>query len=116
MKQVPVQVLQPAGKNRPARRGLWSCLLAALLLLGSLLALQATWGTGAPALWPALLAGCLGLGSAAAAWLLRPRSALVGFAWVLPWPVCCCLPAVAPVPPRWPLPCGWPFCSASWPG
>ena len=87
MKQVPVQVLQPAGKNRPARRGLWSCLLAALLLLGSLLALQATWGTGAPSLWPALLAGCLGLGSAAVAWLLRPRSALAGFVWVLPWPV-----------------------------
>ena len=87
MKQVPVQVLQPAGKNRPARLGLWSCLLAVLLLLGSLLALRAAWGTGAPALLPAVLAGCLGLGSAAAAWLLRPRSALAGFAWLLPWPV-----------------------------
>ncbi len=87
MKQVPVQALQPVGQKHRGIRSAWSALLAALLLLGSLLALGATWGEAAPAFLPAALLGLVGVLSGAAAYLLRPRFAAAGFLWVLPWPL-----------------------------
>ena len=90
MKQVPVQVLHPVGQKHtgiPGIRSMWSALLAALLLLGSLLALNATWGTAAPSFVPAAAMGLVGVFSGAAAYLLRKRFAAAGFLWVLPWPV-----------------------------
>lgn len=87
MKQVPVQVLQPVGQNDTGIRRAWSALLAVLLLAGSLLALEATWGADAPALVPAAAIGLAGALSAAAADLLRKRFAAAGFLWVLPWPL-----------------------------
>lgn len=90
MKQVPVQVLHPAGQKYsgiPGIYSMWSALLAALLLLGSLLALGATWGTAAPSFVPAAAMGLVGMLSGAAAYLLRKRFAAAGILWVLPWPV-----------------------------
>ena len=87
MKQVPVQALQPVGQKHKGIRSMWSALLAALLLLGSLLALGATWGDAAPAFAPAALLGLVGVLSGAAAYLLRPRYKAAGLLWLLPWPV-----------------------------
>ena len=87
MKQVPVQVLHPVGQKYTGIRSVWSALLAAMLLLGSLLALGATWGTAAPSFVPAAAMGLVGVLSGAAAYLLRKRFAAAGFLWVLPWPV-----------------------------
>lgn len=87
MKQVPVQALQPVGQSHNGIRSLWSALLAALLLLGSLLALQATWGSGAPPFVPTAALGLVGVLSGAAAYLLRPRFAAADILWLLPWPV-----------------------------
>ena len=87
MKQVPVQALRPVGQNYTGIRSAWSALLAAMLLLGSLLALGATWGTAAPAFAPIAAMGLVGVLSGAAANLLRPRFAAAGFLWGLPWPL-----------------------------
>lgn len=87
MKQVPVQVLHPVGQKHTGIRGMWSVLLAALLLAGSLLALQATWGSGAPSFVPAAALGLVGALSGAAARLLRPHFAAADLLWLLPWPV-----------------------------
>lgn len=88
IKQVPVQIIMPAGAGAARRLPLvWTPLSAILLAGGSLVTLYAVWGSAVLPFWQALLVLLLGMASCAAAQWLKERETLAQFLPLVLWPV-----------------------------